>query len=81
MEPFVSCRTKPFFFSDAVKLIDRMEPHKAFLIEIEKSGGSASLVLDLPGDTNIGDVLPWREMARLCAMRIDLSIEVFPDFN
>jgi hypothetical protein len=70
-----------FFFSDAVKLIDKLEPHRAFLVEIDKSGGSISMVLDLPGDTNIGDVFPWREMARLCDLRINLSIEVFPEFN
>lgn len=81
MESFDSCRTKPFFFSDAVKLIDRLEPHKALLVEIEQSGGSVCLIVDLPGDTNIGDVFPWREMARLVAMRIDLGIEVFPEFN
>jgi hypothetical protein len=69
------------FFSDVVELINKLEPHKAFLVEIQNSGGSTSMVLDLPGDVNIGDVLPWREMARLCALRIDLSIEVFPEFN
>lgn len=69
------------FFSDVTKLIDRLEPHKAFLIEIGKSGGSIGLIVELPGDVNIGDSIPWREMARLCALRIDLGIEVFPDFN
>jgi hypothetical protein len=69
------------FFADVIKLIDKLEPHKAFLIEIEKSGGSLCIVLDLPGDVNIGDVFSWREMTRLCALRIELSIEVFPEFN
>jgi hypothetical protein len=70
-----------FFFSDAVSLIGRLESHKALLVEIDKSGGSISLIVDLPGDTNIGDVFPWREMARLSALRINLGIEVFPEFN
>jgi hypothetical protein len=69
------------FFSDVVNLIDRLEPHKNFLIELEKTGGSISMVVDLPGDVNIGDVLSWSHMARLSAMRIRLSIEVFPEFN
>jgi hypothetical protein len=69
------------FFSDVVDLIDRLEPHKNFLIELERTGGSTSLVVDLPGDVNIGDVLSWSQMARLSAMRISLSIEVFPEFN
>jgi hypothetical protein len=70
-----------FFFSEAVKLIDRLEPHKALLVEIQNSGGSICLIVDLLGDTNIGDVFSWRDMARLGALRIDLGIEVFPDFN
>jgi hypothetical protein len=69
------------FFRDVVKLIDKLEPHQAFLIEIGKGGGSVCLILDMPGDTNIGDVFPWREMARLAALQVDLGIEVFPDFN
>ena len=70
-----------FFFKDAVKLIDRLEPHKAFLVEIEKSGGSIGLIIHLPGDTNIGDMFPWRQMERLSAMRIELGVEVFPEYN
>jgi hypothetical protein len=66
---------------DVVMLIDKLEPHRDFLIEMENSGGSISLVLDLPGDVNIGDVFSWRDLARLGALRIDLSIEVFPEFN
>ena len=69
------------FFSDAAKMIDKLEPHKAFLVQIVESGGIISLVVDLPGDTNIGDVLPWPEVARLGNLRIELSIEVFPEFN
>ena len=81
MESLVSCRTRSTFFSDVTKLIDKLEPQKSFLIEIEQSGGSICLMLDLPGDTNIGSVLSWRDMARLSALRIDLGVEVFSDFN
>jgi hypothetical protein len=35
----------------------------------------------LPGDINIGDRFPWRDMGRLSALRIELGIEVFPDFK
>lgn len=69
------------FFSDAAKLIDKLEPHKTFLTEIEQGGGSICLILDLPGDINMGSVLSWRDLARLGALRIDLGIEVFPEFN
>lgn len=69
------------FFTDIVKLIDRLEPHKQFLHDIVGGGGTIDLIVGLPGDTNIGDCFRWRDMARLAALRIDLGIEVFPDFN
>jgi hypothetical protein len=68
-------------FSDAAKLIDKLEPHQAFLAELDHGGGSICFILDLPGDVNMGDVLPWRDMARLANLHIDLGIEVFPNFN
>ena len=48
---------------------------------IVKGGGAIDLIVNLPGDLNIGDALPWHEMQRLSALRIDLGIEVFPGFN
>jgi hypothetical protein len=69
------------FFADVVKLIDRLEPHKNFLHEIVSGGGRISLIIHLPGDTNIGSTFHWQDMARLAALRINLGIEVFPDFN
>ena len=69
------------FFSDIVKMINKLEPHKALLAEIASSGGSIDLIIHLPGAINIGDVFPWREMARLCALQINLGIEVFPNFD
>jgi hypothetical protein len=69
------------FFRDVAKLIDGLEAHKAFLIDIVEGGGTISLIVSLPGDVNIGDTLRWRDMARLSALHIDLGIEVFPEFN
>src|SRR5450631_3315598 len=43
------------FFADIEKMINRLEPHKAFLAEIADGGGSIELILHLPGDINIGD--------------------------
>lgn len=70
-----------FFFREVVDLIEKLEPHKDFLVGLTESGGTATVTIDLPGDTNIGDVLPWRQVARLGALRIELGIEVFPEFN
>jgi hypothetical protein len=69
------------FFSDVEKMIDKLEPHEVLLSEIANSGGSIILIIDLPGDVNIGSTLHWRELARLSALHIDLGVEVFPQFK
>jgi hypothetical protein len=69
------------FFSEVVKRIDRLEPHKALLNEIAGSEGSICLIADLPGDVNIGSEFPWRDMARLSDLHIDLGVEVYPEYN
>src|SRR6202035_3144157 len=43
------------FFQDVVKVIDKLEPHRDFLHEIVRGGGSIDLIVQLPGDVNIGD--------------------------
>jgi hypothetical protein len=68
------------FFSEIVKIIDRLEPHKDLLNEIAGSGGSLCLIADLPGDVNIGSEFPWRDMARLADLHIDLGVEVYPEY-
>jgi hypothetical protein len=69
------------FFVEVEKMIDRLEPHGALLTEIATSGGFITLVVDLPGEVNLGSTLPWREMARLSNLHVDLGIEVFPDMR
>jgi hypothetical protein len=69
------------FFSEVVKMIDRLEPHKALLTEIAGGGGSICLIADLPGDVNIGSEFPWRDMARLADQHIDPGVEVYPEYN
>jgi hypothetical protein len=69
------------FFSEVLKMIDRLEPHKTLLHEIADSGGFMCLIVDLPGDVNLGSNFRWREMARLSDLHIDLGVEVFPDYN
>jgi Domain of unknown function (DUF4279) len=70
-----------FFFREVIDLIEKLEPHEAFLVDLTESGGTALMIIGLPGDTNIGDQLQWREVARLGGLRIGLGVEVFPEFN
>jgi hypothetical protein len=81
VEPLDSCRWESAILFKCCEPDRQAGAAQEFPDELEKTGGSISLVVDLPGDVNIGDVLSWSHMARLSAMRIRLSIEVFPEFN
>jgi hypothetical protein len=66
------------FFTSAATLIDTMESHRDLLLRLNETGGIVTLCFDLRGEANVGDVLRWRDLARLAALRVDLGVEVFP---
>ena len=66
------------WFADKIaELIDRMEPHKAFLRELRSTGGKTSLILQFLGDGYFGDKIPQAILARLIDLELDFSIECF----
>jgi hypothetical protein len=69
------------FFDELTKFIDRIEKASAFLRTVMESGGSAVLMVYLPGDINIGSVMTAGDLGRMSALGLDLSIEVFPNFK
>ena len=69
------------FCEDMLKLIGSLEPHANFLSEIVKTDGTIDVIVHLPGDVNIGDLIPWQVLARLVVLKISFGIEVFPAFN
>lgn len=44
-------------------------------------GGPVDLIFHLPGDTNIGSLPGWRDIARLAALHANPGVEVFPEFE
>ncbi len=66
------------FFRSAEGLIGKLEERASFLQHLSETGGTVCLVFDLRGEHNVGAVLGWRSLARLAALRVDLSVEVFP---
>jgi hypothetical protein len=72
---------KRCFGEDIVKLIETLEAHAEFLSEIVKTEGTIDLVVHLPGDINVGDLLPWDVLARLAFLKVSLGVEVFPTFK
>jgi hypothetical protein len=63
-----------------LNVVTFLEQHKVFLRKITLQGGTVELYVQLPGDTNIGDTLPWDLLGRMGNLRVSLSVEVFPNF-
>ncbi len=72
---------KRLFFKDVLELVSRLEPSSQFIAEIVDGGGFVSITVQLPGERNIGDSMDWPGLARIAALKIELGIEVFPDWN
>ena len=51
----------------------------AYVRGLTESGGSVTLIFDLPGDVNLGSEMDPAGLARLADLKVELGIEVFPD--
>jgi hypothetical protein len=58
--------------------IDKLNPHREFLLDFSASGGSAEFFIGwfFP-EGNSGDVLDWRLLQRLADIRITLSFDIY----
>lgn len=70
-----------YFFKEVAAFAEKLKPHKVLLDSIIDTGGFVDLIVNLPGDINIGDNLDWRELQKLAELRVVLGIEVFPEMN
>ena len=69
------------FSEDIGRLIRILERHSDFVENITEDGGSARLIINLPGDTSIGDEIPWTDLSRMSRLKLCLGFEVFPNFT
>jgi hypothetical protein len=51
----------------------------AYVRGLTETGGSVTLIFDLPGDVNLGSEMDPAGLARLADLKVDLGIEIFPD--
>ena len=69
------------FFEDLSDLLVYLDNRKEIFEKINKSNGKSFIAIDLPGDVNIGSVIGFKYLSILSDLRIDLSIEVFPNLR
>ena len=66
------------FFAGLPQLLTRLLPKREFLARIVSEGGSAMVIVNLPGDVNMGDVVKPETLRLLADLGLELGLEVFP---
>src|SRR5436190_19494451 len=62
--------------------LDRLEPHREFLVDLVASGARAEFFIGWFFDEgNSGDAIDHALLARLASFRIDLHFDVYPDLQ
>jgi hypothetical protein len=69
------------FFSEVTDVISWLEGRSTFVREVLDTEGSIEVIVQLPGDKNIGDSCNATVLARAAAMGVSLGVEVFPDIR
>ncbi len=69
------------FSIDIEKTLERLVPHRQFLLGIVESQGQVTLIVNLPGDINIGSVLTLDALSKISELKIRFGVEVFPEFT
>jgi hypothetical protein len=69
--------TEQWYAAEVMRLIDRLEPHKAFFATLRSTGGTASVVIQFLGDGYFGDEIPSIALAKLVDLGLALAIECF----
>lgn len=67
-----------YFFSEVEEVIDWLAGKGSFVHDIRQGGGEVQVIVQLPGDVNMGDTLPPDVLARAGNLGVSLGIEVFP---
>ncbi|MCC7038603.1 MAG: DUF4279 domain-containing protein [Alphaproteobacteria bacterium] len=68
-------------FSKSIKeLLDLILPHKSFLEKFVSEGGRVNFYLQLSGLVNVGDTLSFNLLSKMAELKIELDVEVFPDW-
>ena len=69
------------FFSGVAGAISWLEGRRVFVQAVLATGGKIEVIVNLPGDRNIGDSWKMENMARAAALGVTLGVEVFPNIR
>jgi len=67
------------YAAEVTRLVDSLEPHKAFFANLKSTGGSASVVIQFLGDGYLADEIPHATLVKLVALELALAIECYVD--
>ena len=69
--------TEQWYAAEVTRLIDRLEPHKAFFANLKSTGGTARILIQFLGDGYFGDEIPIVTLAKLVDLELAHAIECF----
>jgi hypothetical protein len=69
------------FFQGVMDVVRRVEYADDFVNDLISTGGTVNIIVHLPGVINIGDVINASDLSALARLKINLGIEVFPNFG
>lgn len=63
------------------RIISILEKNKNFIEKIKKTYGEIEMDLQFYGGAHIGNVIDWDQLKRMVKLKINLGIEVFPNWD
>lgn len=66
-----------WYAAEVARLVDRLEPHRAFFADLKSTGGTACIIIQFLGDGYFGDEIPRATLAKLVDLELALAIECF----
>jgi len=72
---------KRYFFESIPSIMEKLEGKKLFINDLNETGGSVELIFHLDGASYIGDTISWELLARMGKLKINMGVEVFPEFS
>jgi hypothetical protein len=71
--------TDQWYAAEVTRLLDRLEPHRAFFADLKSTGGKACIIIQFFNDGYLSDEIPLATLVKLVELGLDLGIEWYPN--